>query len=181
MAEAIWLFGYGSLVWRPAFVHVARRPARLHGWARRFWQGSTDHRGIPEAPGRVVTLVREAGAVCGGMAYRIDPAEQEAVLAELDWRERGGYERVELELVLVGGEHGPEEVVPGLTYVATASNPHYLGPASLEAIAAQIRRSHGPSGPNPEYVIRLAEALRTLGEEDAEVFALEALLDDTSR
>jgi len=86
-----WIFGYGSLVWRPAFAFAERRPARLEGWARYFWQGSTDHRGVPGAPGRVVTLVPESGATCWGVAYRLDPASAEDTLARLDHREQGGY------------------------------------------------------------------------------------------
>ena len=69
----IWLFGYGSLIWKADFDYLERRPAAITGWARRFWQGSHDHRGTPEAPGRVATLIRAEGAVCHGMAYRITP------------------------------------------------------------------------------------------------------------
>jgi len=69
--DPLWIFGYGSLVWRPSFPHRERRPAILSGFARRFWQGSTDHRGVPGAPGRVVTLVAEAGAECWGMVYAV--------------------------------------------------------------------------------------------------------------
>ena len=67
----LWLFGYGSLIWRPASPFVERRPASARGYARRFWQGSTDHRGVPEAPGRVVTLLPSAGDRCEGVAYRV--------------------------------------------------------------------------------------------------------------
>lgn len=170
----IWIFGYGSLVWRPDFPFAERRPAFIEGWARRFWQGSTDHRGVPDAPGRVVTLVPVPGARCWGMAYRIAAANSATVLAHLDHREKGGYrlERVTLRFV-----NGSAET-SGFVYHATPDNPNYLGPAAPETIAAQVRASHGPSGPNIDYVLRLAEALREIGAEDAHVFEIERLLRD---
>jgi cation transport protein ChaC len=172
-APGLWIFGYGSLVWRPGFDCAERRPAWIRGFARRFWQGSIDHRGVPGAPGRVVTLVREAEAACWGMAYRLAEGEAAArVLAELDHREKGGYERLELELHFEGDRREA-----GLVYVATAANPNYLGPAPLAEIAAQVRRSRGPSGSNREYVLRLAGALREGGAQDEHVFALARLLD----
>ena len=171
LPDPLWVFGYGSLVWRPAFPYAERRPARLPGWSRRFWQGSTDHRGVPGAPGRVVTLVEEPGAVCWGVAYRVAPPERERVLARLDHREKGGYDRRVVRLSGPGAEG-----LASLVYLATPENPNYLGPAPLEVIAAQVRRSVGPSGPNLEYVQRLAAALRRLGARDEHVFALEARL-----
>lgn len=170
---AIWIFGYGSLVWRPDFPYSERRPAFVRGWTRRFWQGSTDHRGVPGSPGRVVTLEPEPGERCWGMAYRIAASEQQAVLAGLDAREKGGYERHETRLFFCDARGGRSR---GLLYRATASNPNYLGPASLEAIAIQVEDSTGPSGSNLEYVLRLAAALRSIGAEDPHVFALEQLL-----
>lgn len=162
------VFGYGSLIWRPTFAFRERTPAIIRGWARRFWQGSTDHRGVPGAPGRVVTLVREEGARTWGVVYRIDRADADAVLGHLDEREQGGYERHEVEVETAAG------TVPSLVYVARETNPEYLGPASLREIAETVATSRGPSGPNLEYVVRLAEAIRGAGEEDAHVFAVEA-------
>ena len=171
MSDPLWVFGYGSLVWRPAFDYVERRPASVAGWQRRFWQGSPDHRGVPGKPGRVVTLVPTVGSRCAGMAYRVAPGDAEAVFARLDHREQGGYDRYRLRLHFVGGgEHH------GITYVAPVNNAHYLGPAPLAAIAEQVRGSAGPSGPNDEYVHRLADALRRMGVVDTHVFALERLL-----
>ena len=136
MREELWIFGYGSLVWRPAFPFAERRGAWIDGFARRFWQGSTDHRGVPGAPGRVVTLEPEPNARCFGVAYRIADEDSPRVLEGLDHRERGGYERRRLPLFFTDGA-----VAHGLVYVATPDNPNYLGPAPLEAIAAQVARA----------------------------------------
>jgi cation transport protein ChaC len=161
IARGLWIFGYGSLVWRPEFLHSARRPAWIAGFRRVFWQGSTDHRGVPGAPGRVVTLTRDAQAKprtpCWGMAYHVEAEHVSDVLAGLDHREKGGYERIEIELHFAdASESSPTN---GLLYIASESNPNYLGPAPADEIARQVLASSGPSGENQEYVLRLAEAL----------------------
>ncbi len=165
----LWIFGYGSLVWRPAFPHVEQRPASVRGWTRRFWQWSTDHRGVPGAPGRVATVVEAADAVCWGRAYAVAPAAQAEVLEALDVREQQGYERVVVSLSF--------EAAPGpqaLMYVATPDNPSFAGPTPLDELAEIIRTRRGPSGENLQYLLRLAEALRELGAPDDHVFALAA-------
>ena len=164
----LWLFGYGSLIWRPDFPFVESAPASVRGWSRRFWQGSHDHRGTPDAPGRVVTLIREAQALCGGVAFRVDPARQDQVMLDLDHREKNGYERQSLTLEL-GNRR-----VPGITYIATPGNFAYMGPEPIEHLAVRIAHSVGPSGRNSDYLFELAQALRGLGEADAHVFELEA-------
>ena len=84
--EPVWLFGYGSLIWKADFPFVERREASIQGWSRRFWQGSDDHRGTRASPGRVVTLIEDEGASCKGMAYKVLPD----VFAHLDHREKNG-------------------------------------------------------------------------------------------
>jgi cation transport regulator ChaC len=167
----MWVFGYGSLVWRPSIPFVERRPAFVEGWSRRFWQGSTDHRGLPGSPGRVVTLIEEPGGRCWGMAYHVAPEDRGTVLRTLDHREKGGYERRDVEI-----RFRDADPVAGLVYLATDANVNYLGPAPLDVIAAQVRASTGPSGGNLEYVESLAAALREMGADDPHVFALAELL-----
>jgi cation transport regulator ChaC len=165
-----WVFGYGSLIWRPTFRFEERRPGWVDGWARRFWQGSTDHRGVPGAPGRVVTLVAAPGSRCAGVAYRLPDAERESILAHLDHREKGGYARHVVDVHVAGDP--PPRTLHALVFIATEANPEYLGPATVPEIAEQIRRSHGPSGPNAEYALRLAEALRAMQAHDEHVFTV---------
>jgi len=168
----MWVFGYGSLIWRPGFAFVEQRRARVLGWARRLNQGSDDHRGVPGALGRVVTLVRDAKTTCTGMAYRLDDAFADEILAALDVRERNGYARQALEL----HDEGPAPFATGITWVADETNPNYLGDAAIDAIARQVARAVGPSGTNREYVLELARTLRVLGEDDAHVFEVERAL-----
>lgn len=161
--DTLWLFGYGSLIYKAGFDYSQSRPATIDGWARRFWQGSHDHRGTPEAPGRVVTLVETPGARCFGMAYRITPAHFEY----LDHREKNGYLRFAQPMTFADGH-----VEKGLVYIATPANEAWLGEASIDAIARQIAHSTGPSGPNRDYALNLADTLREYGAEDAHVFAV---------
>ena len=165
----LWLFGYGSLIWKADFPYIERRPARICGWSRRFWQGSHDHRGTPFAPGRVVTLIPVSAAVCAGMAYLITPE----VLNHLDLREKNGYLRHATTLAFDDGSSAE-----GLVYIATEANAAYLGPAPDADIARHIARAAGPSGSNRDYLVHLADALRGLGEHDAHVFAIEARLQE---
>ena len=167
VAAPQWVFGYGSLIYKVDFPWLERRPARIHGWSRRFWQGSHDHRGTPEQPGRVVTLVEDAGAACAGMAYRVEPK----VFAHLDHREKNGYER---RLTRLEFDNGPPH--QGWIYLATAGNPAWLGAAPDAVIARQILAATGPSGANADYLVLLAEALRRLGADDPHVFAIERQL-----
>lgn len=166
-----WLFGYGSLIWRPDIAFGDRRVARVRGWKRRFWQGSHDHRGVPHAPGRVVTLVPDPGESCEGMAYLIEDSVAGTTFAGLDHREKNGYERHDLQLEFRDGG-----ACDGVVYVAPIGNHAFLGPAPDAEMIEQIRHSAGPSGANIEYLRELAAALRELDIDDPHVFRLERLV-----
>ena len=171
MAE-IWIFGYGSLIWNPGFTFKEQQVGYIRGWARRFFQGSTDHRGTPDTPGRVATLVAEPGATCWGIAYQISENGAQSVFNYLDYREKGGFERYVEIFHALHPKRRPlvHEVI---VYVARHDNPNYLGPAALTEMAHQIFHSTGPSGPNVEYLVKLADSLRSLGVVDDHVFELE--------
>ena len=169
MDSGAWIFGYGSLIWRPDFEAVEARPARVAGWRREFWQASPDHRGTPTVPGRVVTLVEDAGAFCVGRAYRVQQAVLQDIVAALEVRECAGYEQH------TQGLHDPvsgEVFAQGLLYIAGPTNPNFVGPAAQADLLRQIRGASGQSGSNTEYVLRLADALSELGVQADPVFAL---------
>lgn len=163
-----WIFGYGSLIWRPGFAHRGARVARVHGWVRRFWQGSHDHRGVPGAPGRVATLTPDPRGYVEGLAFRLDAETADGIFEGLDHREKNGYRRANVVLRFRGG--GTAE---GRVYVAPEDNDAFLGPAPLGEMAARILASAGPSGTNRDYLFRLADALREHDVRDDHVFELE--------
>lgn len=162
--DQVWLFGYGSLIFKVDFPYLDSKPASIRGWSRRFWQGSQDHRGTEKNPGRVVTLIEEQDAVCGGVAFLVDPS----VFEQLDVREKNGYLRFTTEMTFTDGT-----LDEGLVYIATRDNEAWLGEASEYDIARQICGAQGPSGPNRDYLIGLAASLRDLGLVDQHVFDIE--------
>ncbi len=168
--SGVWIFGYGSLIWRPAMAFRTRRVARLAGWKRRFWQGSHDHRGMPHAPGRVVTLIAAPRTWCDGMAYLVDRDVVETVFRNLDHREKNGYERHAVSLTFRDGG-----VVDAIVYIAAVGNHAWLGPAGDDEMVRQICHAAGPSGSNIDYLNDLAAALRDLDIDDPHVFGLESL------
>lgn len=167
-SKPTWVFGYGSLIYKVDFPYLRKEHASITGWQRRFWQGSHDHRGTPEQPGRVVTLVPANKVVCKGVAYLVE----NDVFEHLDHREKNGYRRIRIEIRF----SNQQPTQTGVLYVADEHNHAFLGAASSREIATQIAKSHGPSGSNRDYLLRLAEALRDLGDPDPHVLELETLL-----
>ncbi|XP_026445655.1 gamma-glutamylcyclotransferase 2-3-like [Papaver somniferum] len=162
----LWLFGYGSLIWKAGFHHDDRVVGFIKDYRRVFYQGSTDHRGIPEYPGRTVTIEPLHGDVCWGVAYKVSGEEDEkAALEHLEVREKQYDVKAYLDFFT-----DPTSTTPTITgvmvYIASPDkklNENYLGPASLEEMANQIVKAKGPSGPNRDYLFHLEEALLQLG------------------
>lgn len=169
IAEDLWVFGYGSLLWRPGFPFVEKVPARMTGLHRSLCVYSFVHRGTPEKPGLVLGLDR--GGACRGLAFRVAAADRAATIAYLREREQitAVYLEVLRNVTLLGK---PERTVEALTYVVDRGHPQYAGKLSLDQRLHLIRQGHGRSGPNPEYVLATVAELERLGCRDAELHAL---------
>jgi len=173
--DGLWVFGYGSIIWRPDIPFSAAYSATAVGWARRFWQGSHDHRGTPDSPGRVLTLVPIAGERCEGKVFAVPQATAADTLAKLDWREKNGYERQCLHV-----ETGELGTLEAITYIAHENNVAWLGDAPSETIAKQISESKGPSGSNSDYVMSLHDALLADNIHDAHIKEIVDLVRKTA-
>lgn len=156
-----WVFGYGSLIWRPGFAHVETQKARIYGYRRALCIDSHIYRGTPDRPGLVLGLDR--GGSCLGMAFRVSGECYQEVIAYL--RERELVTQVYLEktvpISLVGGQ-----VVKAVTYVVDRTHPQYTGPLDPAYAAARVSGAVGQAGPNEEYVLNTIEHLRSLGIRD---------------
>ena len=163
---ALWVFGYGSLIWEPGFAPVERRIATLHGFHRSFCMRSIHHRGTVEAPGLVLALDRAEGAHCTGVALRVAEGDEAAVTDYLREREliSSAYLEQTLPLQLADGRR-----VTAVTYVIDPAHAQYCGGLDLERQARMIAAAHGGRGPNAEYLFNTAEHLHALGIADPDI------------
>lgn len=156
-----WVFGYGSLMWRPGFASSSQQPASMPGVHRRLCVYSYRHRGTEARPGLVFGLVH--GGSCRGMAFEVPAAEWAAAHAYLSEREmdRGVYREAVRTMGLADGRR-----VPGLVFLVDENHPQYAGRLTVEEQVRIVQAGVGESGPNPEYVLETARHLHTLGIRD---------------
>lgn len=167
--EDLWVFGYGSLMWRPGFPFVEKLPARMTGLHRSLCVYSFVHRGTPEHPGLVLGLDR--GGACRGIAFRVAAADRTKTVRYLREREQVTSVYVEtLRGVWLATQ--PERRVQALTYVVDRGHPQYAGRLSLDERLHHIRQGHGQSGANRDYVLSTVQTLESMGCRDAELHAL---------
>jgi len=159
-ADDLWVFGYGSLLWRPELDFVERRPARLHGWHRALRMWSHVNRGTPDCPGLVFGLL--SGGSCRGMVFRLPRAAGAQGLAQLWQREMvtGVYDPRWLPCDTPGGK------VRALAFTLSRRSPHHTGPLPDEEYRRIFSTAHGRFGSTHDYARDTYEELRRLGIED---------------
>lgn len=166
--QDLWVFGYGSLMWRPGFAWVERQPALLRGYHRSFCIFSHHHRGTPERPGLVLGLDR--GGACRGLAFRVSAEESDAVRAYLVAREQVTtvYRDLMLPVCLEDRRR-----VPALAFVADRRHPQYAGRLSLAEQVALVVAAEGVSGRNVDYLDSTVAHLADMGMSDGPLHALQ--------
>lgn len=170
-ANDIWVFGYGSLVWQPGFECCHQEIARLDHYARSFCMWSVHYRGTPEHRGLVLALDKSPGTYCDGVAFRVEEAQAEAVMAYLRKRElvSDAYLEIETDIRLHSGK-----TVRAYTYVVDPNHDQYACDLSLDQQADIISTAVGRVGPNTDYLFNVAKHLRDWGVEDTQLDALAA-------
>jgi len=168
MPQALWIFGYGSLLWDPGFTPAEAVAARLTGWHRSFCMRSIHFRGTPETPGLVLALDAASQAQCLGLALRVAEAEAAQVLAEIRAREliSDAYLEKRLTVALADGRS-----VEAITYVIDPDGPQYCA-IPFEEQAQIIATATGARGPNRDYLFNTAAHLAELGLTDPDLDAL---------
>lgn len=155
--DDFWVFGYGSLMWNPGFVHSAVHPATLYGYHRAFCIYSHFYRGTPERPGLVLGL--SPGGQCQGLAFRIDRQQAETVKAYLHEREMVSYAYVAKTLPVSVGEAS----VQSYTFVADKDHSQYAGNLGIDKTAEMIMEAKGEAGLNRDYLINTIRRLEAQG------------------
>jgi cation transport protein ChaC len=168
-AGDLWVFAYGSLMWRPGFEFRDRRNARLVGTHRALCVYSFVHRGTPERPGLVLGLDR--GGACRGIAYRVVAGKRDATIEYLRSREQVTmvYQETWRTVWL---EDDPKQRVRALCYVIDRGHQQYAGRLTLAQQLHHIRQGHGRSGANRDYVLETVNSLEQLGYRDGELHQL---------
>ena len=167
MDADLWIFGYGSLMWRPGFDFEERTLATVRGYRRALCVYSHVHRGTPERPGLVLGLDR--GGACKGVAFRVAARHAGATIAYLRAREQVTmvYREVTLGAALADGRR-----VKAVCYAVERAHPQYAGALAAADIERHVRQGVGISGANPDYVRATVAHMRELGIADAALAAL---------
>lgn len=167
--QPLWLFAYGSLLWKREFSVVEHRPARVQGWHRAFRMRSRVNRGSPEHPGLVFALM--PGGACKGAVFRLPAAQAESILRTLWLREMptGVYDPRWLRCTTTTGP------VRALAFTLARHSPSHTGPLDDTQMLHILRHAQGRYGSTLDYLLQTAQALRAQGIADQEVRRIELL------
>jgi cation transport protein ChaC len=152
--EDLWIFGYGSLIWRPDFDYAERRPAKVHGWHRALKMWSRINRGTPECPGLVFGML--SGGTCQGMVFRIPRHEGRAVLTRL-WHREMVTAVYDPRWLVCRTTHGP---VKALAFTLSRKSPSHTGVLTQEEYRRIFQDACGIYGTTLDYATRTLEELR---------------------
>ncbi|UOM36076.1 gamma-glutamylcyclotransferase [Acuticoccus sp. I52.16.1] len=164
---SLYVFGYGSLMWRPGFDFEDKAFATVRGRHRRLCVYSWVHRGTEARPGLVLGLDR--GGACRGIVYTVAEAKRDEVVAYLRAREQ--VTMVYLETTVTARLDDGSQL-DALTYVVDRKHAQYAGRLSLDETFAQVSGAVGKSGPNEEYVLSTADLLTEAGIADPRLHTL---------
>jgi cation transport protein ChaC len=169
----LWVFGYGSLMWRPGFAYEEAQHARLIGYRRCFCIYSVYHRGTLKRPGLVLGLDR--GGVCEGIAYRVPAARAQETTEYLRAREQvhGVYRETHVPVELIAS---PDREVLALAYIVERVHPNYAGQLPLAVQAHLIHGAAGRSGANLDYLISTLRHLAEVGIRERELERILAMI-----
>lgn len=171
----LWVFGYGSLMWRPGFDFTERRAGLIRGYHRSLCVYSFHHRGTPQQPGLVMGLDR--GGSCRGAAFRVPSERRDDTIAYL--REREQVTSVYLERYAATTlDNG--EIVSAVTYVVNRTHEQYAGRLNVDDVVSIVQRSKGVSGYNPDYVRNTQSHLVEMGVRDPWLEAIVNRLDQAA-
>jgi glutathione-specific gamma-glutamylcyclotransferase len=173
--DDLWVFGYGSLMWRPGFEFVEQVPARLIGEHRALCVYSFDHRGTPEKPGLVLGLDR--GGACRGIAFRVAAKLRDDTVEYLRSREQttNVYREVMRSVWL---ENEARQRVSALAFVVDRGHVQYAGRLSPADQLRYVRQGHGRSGNNRDYVLSTVKSIEAQGFRDPQLHQLALMLHD---
>jgi glutathione-specific gamma-glutamylcyclotransferase len=174
----LWVFGYGSLMWRAGFEFIEQVPARLIGEHRALCVYSFDHRGTPEKPGLVLGLDR--GGACRGIAFRVAAGLRDSTIAYLRSREQTTHVYREV-MRSVWLDDDARRRVSALTYVVDRGHVQYAGRLALKEQLRIVQQGHGRSGNNRDYVLSTVRAIEAQGFRDGQLHQLALMLHEEPR
>ena len=163
----VWVFGYGSLIWNPAFHFAERRTAFIYGYHRQFCLWAWAGRGSPQQPG--LMLAMERGGSCHGVAYRLHRRQTESELDVVWRREMGAMAYLPIWVKV----RTPQGIEHAVAFIANRAHERYIADLDQRETTRLLANGSGPLGHCRDYLYDTVAHLRALGIRDRRMEALE--------